>query len=97
MRALRQRDVGDLMHVIEHEAARSLETMTLGFGARIIQHCPNLVMPAQFEVWFWVKSKRPTIVSALRISRDRCVKLPPAFIVCLPATRVRLSKNWMSF
>ena len=32
-----------------------------------------LVMPAQFEVRFWLKSNRPTIVSALRISRERWV------------------------
>ena len=36
-------------------------------------------------------------MSAFRISRDRWVKLPPTFIVCLPATRVTLSKNWKSF
>ena len=54
-------------------------------------------MPEQFDVRFWLKSNRPTIVSALRISRERSVRLPPAFIVCLPATRVTLSKNWKSF
>src|SRR5258708_31866664 len=54
-------------------------------------------MPAQFGVEFWLKSNRPTIVSAFRISRERFVMLPPSFIVCLPATRVTLSKNWKSF
>jgi len=49
------------------------------------------VTPPQLDVRFWLNSKWPTMVSALRISRDRCVTLPPAFIVCFPATRVTLS------
>ena len=44
-----------------------------------------------------LKLKLPTMVSALRISRERSVRLPPAFIVCLPVLRVTLSKIWKSF
>ena len=44
-----------------------------------------------------LKLKLPTMVSAFRISRDRSVRLPPAFIVCLPLIQVTLSKIWKSF
>ena len=40
--------------------------------------------PAQFDVMLLLKLKLPTMVSALRISRERSVRLPPAFSVCLP-------------
>ena len=53
--------------------------------------------PAQFDVMLLLKLKLPTMVSALRISRDRSVRLPPAFSVCLPVLRVTLSKIWKSF
>ena len=53
--------------------------------------------PAQFEVMLLLKSKMPVIVSALRISRDRRVRLPPLLIVCLPLIQVTLSKIWKSF
>ena len=56
-----------------------------------------LVMPAQLEVMLLLNTNWPTIVSALRISRDRSVRLPPAFIVWRPETRVTLSKTWKSF
>ena len=55
------------------------------------------VWPAQFEVMLLLKLKTPVIVSALRISRDRSVRLPPLFTVCLPLTQVTLSKIWKSF
>ena len=41
--------------------------------------------------------KMPMIVSALRISRDRKVRLPPPLNVCLPLIQVTLSKIWKSF
>ena len=44
-----------------------------------------------------LKLKLPDVVSALRISRDRSVRLPPAFSVCLPLIHVTLSKIWKSF
>ena len=44
-----------------------------------------------------LKLKLPTMVSAFRISRDRSVRLPPAFSVCLPLIHVTLSKIWKSF
>ena len=40
--------------------------------------------PAQLDVMLLLKLKLPTIVSALRISRDRSVRLPPDLTVCLP-------------
>ena len=44
-----------------------------------------------------LKVKLPTMVSALRISRDRSVRLPPAFSVWRPVIQVTLSKIWKSF
>ena len=58
---------------------------------------PAAVWPAQFDVMLLLKLKTPVIVSALRISRDRSVMLPPPFTVCLPLTQVTLSKIWKSF
>ncbi len=58
---------------------------------------PAAVWPAQFDVMLLLKLKTPTIVSALRISRDRRVRLPPVLTVCLPLTQVTLSKIWKSF
>ena len=40
--------------------------------------------PAQFDVMLLLKLKLPTIVSALRISRDRSVRLPPVLHRVLP-------------
>jgi hypothetical protein len=37
--------------------------------------------PAQFDVMLLLKLNCPTIVSAFRISRERSVRLPPAFSV----------------
>jgi hypothetical protein len=56
-----------------------------------------LASPAQLEVWLLVNAKLPTMVSALRISRERSVRLPPTLTVCLPFSQVTLSKNWKSF
>src|SRR5918993_3462451 len=56
-----------------------------------------LARPAQLDVWLFVNPKLPTMVSALRISRDRRVTLPPILTVCLPFSQVTLSKNWKSF
>ena len=53
--------------------------------------------PAQFDVMLLLKLKTPTMVSALRISRDRRVRLPPLLTVCLPLSQVTLSKIWKSF
>ncbi len=53
--------------------------------------------PAQLLVMLLLKLKLPTMVSAFRISRDRSVRLPPAFSVCLPLIQVTLSKIWKSF
>ena len=44
-----------------------------------------------------LKLKMPVIESALRISRERKVMLPPLFTVCLPLIHVTLSKIWKSF
>src|SRR5262245_20842302 len=56
-----------------------------------------VVWPAQFEVGLLLNTNWPTMVSAFRISRERKVTLPPAFMVCLPETLVTLSKIWKSF
>src|SRR5262249_42035872 len=53
--------------------------------------------PAQFDVMLLLKLKTPVMVSALRISRDRNVRLPPLLIVCFPLTQVTLSKIAKSF
>src|SRR5262245_36487539 len=53
--------------------------------------------PAQFDVMLLLKLNCPTIVSALRISRERRIRLPPILIVCLPCVQVRLSANEKSF
>ena len=50
--------------------------------------------PAQFDVMLLLKLKTPVIVSGLRISRERSVRLPPLLIVCLPLIQVTLSKIW---
>ena len=55
------------------------------------------VAPVQLDVWLPLKKNWPVIESALRISRDRSVRLPPAFKVWRPITRVTLSKTWKSF
>ena len=53
--------------------------------------------PAQFDVMLLLKLKTPVIESALRISRERRVRLPPLLTVCLPLIQVTLSKIWKSF
>ena len=53
--------------------------------------------PAQFDVWLLLNWNCPTGLSALRISRDRNVRLPPVLIVWLPLIHVTLSKIWKSF
>ena len=40
-----------------------------------------LEMPAQFEVWFWLKKNAPIMLSAFRTSRLRKITLPPALKV----------------
>ena len=44
-----------------------------------------------------VELELPDDLSALRISRERSVRLPPAFSVCRPLIQVTLSKIWKSF
>jgi hypothetical protein len=56
-----------------------------------------VTVPAQLEVMLLLKVNMPTILSALRISRERHVTLPPSLNVCLLLIQVTLSKTWKSF